>query len=131
MNEYERGFAARCMESGLTERQAGSLYKLGASIPSLPLKMPRTDAESIATGAVIGGLAGLAREAVSDKERKDYLRALILSSIIGGSAGLATSYAKENRLFDKMAPRVNDFVKRIKGGINGARAGFNRPGRFR
>lgn len=122
--EYKNGFVKVCSEHGMSERQAGSLYKLGKS---LELKMPKSGVGSMYTGAIIGGLTGLTREALSDKERKNYLRALILSVATGSAAGLATSYARENKLYDKVSPYVKDIAKRVRSAAKGARKGFLNP----
>jgi hypothetical protein len=124
MTEYEKGFSSACRGAGLTERQAGALCKLARAGS---FRMPASGRENMAIGAVIGGLTGLTREALSDKEKKNYLKAMVLSAVTGGAAGLATSYARENKLFDKAVPYVNKFVNKVKSGIDGARIGFRYP----
>ena len=116
---YMRGFLTKCAADGIPFEQSSEMLKR-----ALDLKAPPSGYNNAVLGAVLGGSVGLAREAFANKKRKDYLKSLIISSVLGTGVGLLSSYAGAPDVWNKMKPVLGKIKDKAVGTARGAYEGF-------
>lgn len=124
LTPYQYGFFSKCAEASVPEDIAVALYKRAVEI-----NIPDNYAGNMTLGAGAGALAGLAEEALSDKEDKHYLRtaakrALLASGLMAGATylGAPNLYPNAKQLAidikDKvLPPAANEKIGAAKPGI--------------
>ena len=128
MTRYEKGFIEKCADARVPFSVVEKKLRSAMQKSGYDFSVPNGGWTNAATGAILGGILGAGREAISNKRDKNYLRAMLLHSILGGSLGLATSYAKNTDAWKNAKPYLQKAWDRTTGAVSGAFDGFRKAG---